>query len=296
RKNSMASQGIEKVGAKTITETKGLLMIGIDKNRGKRAHTSEFALVDIHRTGSLFKLPEVLHYLGTVSIRVILVLDYSNHLVPSQGIPLSTRTKPPIVGPPIECSFSIQFRFKFMICSLIVLGRACGHIEYVHVLFKRSRASIMYLVILCNIMFIQLVLFEGFSCFFGNSAKERGRARSAHHGPCVICNHVKKDHSASLTGFTQQSVTTLLVTGPRRTLVPFPLPRRWTPASGGRPSVIVLSHPPPPSHPQLHQHYQLPSRRRRRRGRGRAHRPTGGFTRNSSRFSSVPHVDVFTEA
>ncbi|CAA0831264.1 Unknown protein, partial [Striga hermonthica] len=100
RQSSVASQGVTKVGAKTITETKGLLLVGIHEHRGKCAHTSEVALVDIHGTGSLLELPEVLQHLGTVSLWVVLVLDYSNHLVPSQGIPLSTRTKPPIVIPP----------------------------------------------------------------------------------------------------------------------------------------------------------------------------------------------------
>ncbi|CAA0806607.1 Unknown protein, partial [Striga hermonthica] len=67
--------------------------------------------------------------------------------------------------------------------------------------------------------------------------------------------------------------------------------KRWTPASGGRPSMIVLSHSPPPSHPQFCQPYQPPSRRRKRRGRGRANRPTGGPDRGSSRFHSDPHAD-----
>ncbi|CAA0825896.1 Unknown protein, partial [Striga hermonthica] len=72
--------------------------------------------------------------------------------------------------------------------------------------------------------------------------------------------------------------------GHRHTLVQFLLPRRWMPALGGRLSVIVPSHPPQFSHSQLYQLYQLLSRQRRRRGRGRAHKPTGGPDRDSSRF------------
>ncbi|CAA0811030.1 Unknown protein, partial [Striga hermonthica] len=103
-----------------------------------------------------------------------------------------------------------------------------------------------------------------------------------------------RELSGSLTDFTQQSVITLWDMGHRRMHEQSLSPRRLTLVSGGRPFVIVLSHPPQLSHLQLHQLYQLLSQQRRRRGRERVHRLIGGLDSDSSRFHRARLVVDFT--